>query len=719
MLTCEARLQENGKWLFTCMNEFEDICTLGNCSSHKDQGHGEKEEAEECFTSYIYDNIQTNDLARNDQKCKECSKLAKHMLSAKFPDRSSGLFFCSEHSTNEYYKKHFYVPSKLYGTICVDKYPSVCDKSWTRVLTNQKPSVQLSKDALAEWKRLEDYFKNSDNPLVTTAFKKNRIEDSAVESKNQSEGVLLGANNIFEFTQKHFDSIRKQYGNDKIAMALQVSYLVFGERLTADILQKVRNKFANYDPTKEKPLLLIKNSVFTYSEGFLLTDKALYCSDKTFGGRILIKDIKEITFIHPSYILINGERLKERHMLGSNLNGIVNDYFTKLLKWASSGKEPLVQLSGGASLENNKINAIPSESKNQSEGALLEKNRIFEFTQKYFGNVIKQYGNDKIAIEKTFASLYFGERLTADLLQEARKYYAKYDPTTEKPLLLIDITVFGHDKGILLTDDALYDPHRKIFLRDIKQIQFNSTAWANTVDVNGKKLDGSDHRLGKYETGIVNDYFVKLLSGNYSLSLPESEELVGEDKDIRRLREEWKDKLTYSERNYIKSIELNQITVEISNFFSGKGFRYLQINMGNSIEVWVRAKLSDAPYVVKTDRIENGIKISFGRIGAGRTLGESAALTLITGGLAMLGGVAVAAFRKKLEEEFWSFIENKINNLGQQISIQKILNEQQPPIPIQQEDIIDKIRKISALKEQGILTEEEFQAKKKDLIARL
>jgi len=164
-------------------------------------------------------------------------------------------------------------------------------------------------------------------------------------------------------------------------------------------------------------------------------------------------------------------------------------------------------------------------------------------------------------------------------------------------------------------------------------------------------------------------------------------------------------KLTYSERYFSDEINIEKLQNEVVSFLASKQqqnrteiFRNKNLDQ---IEIWFGL---DASYCVKIKQINSSTTLKFGRISAART----AAVTLLTGGLAAVGGVAIAATRKKFELDFWKFIDG--------LSWLNSAPVQQVNIPV---DIPAQIEKIAKLHENGILTKEEYEKKKKDLLDKM
>ena len=85
---------------------------------------------------------------------------------------------------------------------------------------------------------------------------------------------------------------------------------------------------------------------------------------------------------------------------------------------------------------------------------------------------------------------------------------------------------------------------------------------------------------------------------------------------------------------------------------------------------------------------------------------------LLTGGVSLAGNAASAIKDGKLVNSTMQFIDDMMKNQYQ--------NNSAPQISAKQDvDIVDQIRKLSDLKNDGILTEDEFNIKKQELLEKI
>ena len=92
--------------------------------------------------------------------------------------------------------------------------------------------------------------------------------------------------------------------------------------------------------------------------------------------------------------------------------------------------------------------------------------------------------------------------------------------------------------------------------------------------------------------------------------------------------------------------------------------------------------------------------------------GSSIAGAVFTGGMSLVGNAASAVKDGKLVNDTMQFIDDMMKN-------QFSNNSASPTIIKQEVDIIDQIRKLSDLKNDGILSEDEFNKKKAELLSKM
>tara|TARA_B110001452_G_C15210297_1_gene419802 strand:+ start:1268 stop:1678 length:411 start_codon:yes stop_codon:yes gene_type:complete len=92
--------------------------------------------------------------------------------------------------------------------------------------------------------------------------------------------------------------------------------------------------------------------------------------------------------------------------------------------------------------------------------------------------------------------------------------------------------------------------------------------------------------------------------------------------------------------------------------------------------------------------------------------GSSIAGAIFTGGVSLAGNAASAVKDGKLVNATMQFIDDMMKN-------QFSNNSSSPTIIKQEVDIADQIRKLSDLKNDGILTEDEFNKKKAELLSKM
>jgi hypothetical protein len=177
-------------------------------------------------------------------------------------------------------------------------------------------------------------------------------------------------------------------------------------------------------------------------------------------------------------------------------------------------------------------------------------------------------------------------------------------------------------------------------------------------------------------------------------------------------------------------IDLSVIADELESFFSNQKFGWLSEakpsiivskNKDNVIvrcytaktlvRTWGNSKETAINVIVEN---KNGtVDFYCGFTGNKSVLsGSSIAGAVLTGGVSLAGNAASAIKDGKLVNETMQFIDDMMKN--------QFSNKFSSPTIIKQEvDIVDQIRKLSDLKNEGILTEDEFNAKKAELLSKM
>jgi hypothetical protein len=178
------------------------------------------------------------------------------------------------------------------------------------------------------------------------------------------------------------------------------------------------------------------------------------------------------------------------------------------------------------------------------------------------------------------------------------------------------------------------------------------------------------------------------------------------------------------------SLDLSIIADEIESFFSNQKFGWLgeakptvivSKNKNNIVvrcytaktivRTWGNSKETAINVVVENN---NGIIVfNCGFTGnKGVLSGSSIAGAVFTGGMSLVGNAASAVKDGKLVNDTMQFIDDMMKN-------QFSNNSASPTIIKQEVDIIDQIRKLSDLKNDGILSEDEFNKKKAELLSKM
>jgi hypothetical protein len=178
------------------------------------------------------------------------------------------------------------------------------------------------------------------------------------------------------------------------------------------------------------------------------------------------------------------------------------------------------------------------------------------------------------------------------------------------------------------------------------------------------------------------------------------------------------------------SLDLSIIADEIESFFSNQKFGWLgeakptvivSKNKNNVVvrcytaktlvRTWGNSKETAINVIVEN---KNGtIDFNCGFTGNKAVLsGSSIAGAIFTGGVSLAGNAASAVKDGKLVNATMQFIDDMMKN-------QFSNNSSSPTIIKQEVDIADQIRKLSDLKNDGILTEDEFNKKKAELLSKM
>jgi hypothetical protein len=178
------------------------------------------------------------------------------------------------------------------------------------------------------------------------------------------------------------------------------------------------------------------------------------------------------------------------------------------------------------------------------------------------------------------------------------------------------------------------------------------------------------------------------------------------------------------------SLDLSIIANEIESFFSNQKFGWLgeakptvivSKNKNNVVircytaktlvRTWGNSKETAINVIVEN---KNGtIDFNCGFTGNKAVLsGSSIAGAFFTGGVSLVGNAASAVKDGKLVNATMQFIDDMMKN-------QFSNNSSSPTIIKQEVDTADQIRKLSDLKNDGILTEDEFNKKKAELLSKM
>ena len=179
-----------------------------------------------------------------------------------------------------------------------------------------------------------------------------------------------------------------------------------------------------------------------------------------------------------------------------------------------------------------------------------------------------------------------------------------------------------------------------------------------------------------------------------------------------------------------ENINLDDLSNEIQSFFTGQKFGYLaevkpQVFIDSDSDNNKMIKCFTAKTLVKTwgntsetavnvilKKNNNILNVYCGYTGnKGVLSGQGIAGAVLTGGVSLIGNAASAAKDKKMVDSTLKYIDELLSNVFKENSSNTIKDSSN--------DILSQIEKLSELKEKGILTEDEFNAKKTDLLAKM
>jgi Short C-terminal domain len=170
------------------------------------------------------------------------------------------------------------------------------------------------------------------------------------------------------------------------------------------------------------------------------------------------------------------------------------------------------------------------------------------------------------------------------------------------------------------------------------------------------------------------------------------------------------------------NLDLKQLAVDLKAWFVANGFEVQSADNDNVHLIQAR-KTSGIRTLLGTNQAFN-VKIEGAGgeykvdIGTGKWMENltGAGLTgLFTGGITWLTGAAGAAWVKKLEGDLWNWFDMRnVQNRAAPTPVAPagVPAPGAPSIP-------EQIKKIAELRDMGILSNEEFEAKKKELLGRM
>jgi hypothetical protein len=122
-------------------------------------------------------------------------------------------------------------------------------------------------------------------------------------------------------------------------------------------------------------------------------------------------------------------------------------------------------------------------------------------------------------------------------------------------------------------------------------------------------------------------------------------------------------------------------------------------------------------FIVKVSGSPDSFTVDVGTGKWVENLAGAGIASIFAGGITLLTGAIGIAWVKKLENDFWNWLEDH-RRFGRRSAATAPTAIQAPPPP-SNVGIPEQIEKLAKLKDQGILSKEEFDAKKKELLARM
>jgi hypothetical protein len=184
------------------------------------------------------------------------------------------------------------------------------------------------------------------------------------------------------------------------------------------------------------------------------------------------------------------------------------------------------------------------------------------------------------------------------------------------------------------------------------------------------------------------------------------------------------------------NLNLDELSLEIKNFFESQKFGWLgeakpQVfiksddNKNQLIKCFTAKTLvrtwgnsSETAINVLLIKGDSDIEVYCGFSGNNAVLsGSSVFGAVMTGGVSLIGNAASAVKDKKLIESTMQFVDETMKDLfGNNMPAH---NPTEVTVSKQEVDPFEQIEKLSVLKEKGILTEEEFNNKKNEILNRI
>ena len=233
----------------------------------------------------------------------------------------------------------------------------------------------------------------------------------------------------------------------------------------------------------------------------------------------------------------------------------------------------------------------------------------------------------------------------------------------------------------------------------------------NEMGYNFEDID--DLKRAKKEKAKVKELYLKLIDEQPALFESSNDDNNSIDFEVPPLEKE-------KSKHYRNlNIDLKWLENEIVSYHSMKNHPETSIYHKDNI-IYIQIGSGRWAFGTIVDGTPNNFKVSTGplKVIKAKSAGFIASTVLVTGGIGLAAKAVGAASDKLKGDQFMKFIDEKIyqNKDNGPESAEKSQDNNNSN---NSDDIPSQIKKLSDLKDQGILTEEEFNTKKTDLLSKM